>query len=133
LKDALSKVLRIYPFAITELHTDASKQSYGAVLLQRKVDEKDLHPVHYMSYETTDAEQKWCSYELEILAIIKAVKKFCSYLLGIKFKIVTDCQAFQKTFSKKNLPPKIAMGAYLRGVRIWNRALWSYKIRGRIK
>lgn len=34
--------------------------------------------------------------------------KFRIYLLGIKFKIVTDCQAFQKTLSKENLPPKVA-------------------------
>jgi len=98
-------------FAIIELHT--SKQSYGVILLQRKVNEEDLHLVHYMSYKTTVAEQKWCSYEIEILRIIKAVKKFCSYLLGIKFKIVTDCQAFQKTLSKKNLPPKIARWAFI--------------------
>lgn len=32
-------------------------------------------------------------------------------MLGIKFKIVTDCQAFQKTFYKDNLPPKVARWA----------------------
>lgn len=52
-----------------------------------------------MSHKTTEAERKWCSYELEILAIIKAVKKFRVYLLGLRFKIVTDCQAFQKILS----------------------------------
>ncbi|XP_070161395.1 uncharacterized protein [Polyergus mexicanus] len=114
LKDVLLKepVLRIYdPNAITELHTDASKQGYGTTLLQRKPEEKYLHPVYYMSNKTSDSEKKWCSYELEIVAIIKAVKKFRVYLLGIKFKIVTDCQAFQKTLSKENLPPKIARWA----------------------
>lgn len=105
-------VLRIYDLnAITELHTDASKQGYGATLLQRKPEEKYLHPVYYMSNKTSDSEKKWCSYKLEILAIIKAVKKFRVYLLGIKFKIVTDCQAFQKTLSKENLPPKVARWA----------------------
>lgn len=119
LKDVLSKdpVLRIYdPEAITELHTDASKQGYGAALLQRKPTEKYFHPVYYLSNKTTEAEKKWCSYELEILAIIKAIKKFRVYLLGIKFKIVTDCQAFQRTLSKENLPLKVARCINVRGV-----------------
>lgn len=50
LKDVLSKypVLRIYdPEVITELHTDASKQGYGAANLQRKPTEKHFHPVYY--------------------------------------------------------------------------------------
>lgn len=96
------------PSTITELHTNASKQEYGAVLLQRKADEKDLHPVYYMSSKTIESEKKWCSYELEIMAIIKAIKKFRTYLLGIKFKIITDRQAFQRTLSKESLSPKVA-------------------------
>jgi len=116
LREVLSKnpVLRIYdPEAVTELHTDASKQGYGAALLQRKANEKYLHPVYYLSNKTTEAEKKWCSYELEILAIIKAIKKFRVYLLGIRFKIVTDCQAFQRTLFKENLPPKVARWALM--------------------
>ncbi|GFX29540.1 retrovirus-related Pol polyprotein from transposon 17.6 [Trichonephila clavipes] len=41
----------------TELHTDASQQGYGAVLLQEAEDGK-LHPVQYMSQKTTPAEEK---------------------------------------------------------------------------
>lgn len=114
LKGVLSRdpVLRIFdPSAITELHTDTSKQGYGATLFQKKVGEKDFHPVYYMSHKTTDAQKKWCSYELEILAIIKAVQKFRVYLYGIRFKIITDCQTFQKTLRKKNLPPKVVRWA----------------------
>lgn len=116
MKDVLSEdpVLKIYdPEAITELHTDASKQGYDAALLQKKSTEKYFHPVYYLSHKTTEAEKKWCSYELEILAIIKAIKKFRVYLSGIKFKIITDCQAFQRTLSKENLPPKVARWALM--------------------
>ena len=113
LKYLLSKepVLRIYdPEAITELHTDASVEGLGAVLLQRYDNEKYCHPVYYMSRKTSEAERKYHSYELEILAIIN-VQKFRVYLLGVKFKLVTDCQAFQKTLKKKDLSPKVARWA----------------------
>ncbi|GFV21606.1 transposon Tf2-9 polyprotein [Trichonephila clavipes] len=93
-----------------ELHTDASKFGYGAILLQQSDDNK-LHPVHYFSKKTTPQEEKYSSYELKVLAVIESVKKFRNYLVGNKFKIVTDCSAFQKTMSKKQLTPKIARWA----------------------
>ncbi|EFN72992.1 hypothetical protein EAG_11284, partial [Camponotus floridanus] len=40
--------------------------------------------------------------ELEILTVIKALKKSRIYLLGIFFKIVTDCKAFAMTMRNKN-------------------------------
>ncbi|GFT49336.1 transposon Tf2-9 polyprotein [Trichonephila clavipes] len=93
-----------------ELHTHASKFGYGAILLQQSDDSK-LHPVHYFSKKTTPQEEKYSSYELEVLAVIESLKKFRNYLVGNKFKIVTDCSAFQKTMSKKQLTPKIARWA----------------------
>ncbi|GFX41018.1 transposon Tf2-8 polyprotein [Trichonephila clavipes] len=91
----------------TELHTDASQQGYGAVLLQEAEDGK-LHPVQYMSQKTTLAEEKYSSYELEVLAVVNALKKFRTYLLGNHFKIITDCSAFQKTMDKKDLVTRVA-------------------------
>ncbi|KAG5869626.1 hypothetical protein JTB14_009212 [Gonioctena quinquepunctata] len=82
----------------TELHTDASKYGYGACLFQKSNEDSRFHPVYYMSKKTTSAEEKYSSYELEVLAIIQAVKKFRIYLLGIQFKIITDCSAFQKNY-----------------------------------
>ncbi|GFV40855.1 retrovirus-related Pol polyprotein from transposon 17.6 [Trichonephila clavipes] len=94
----------------TELHTDACKQGYGAILLQEAEDGK-LHPVYYMSKKTNTAEEKYDSYELEVLAIINALKKFRVYLLGHHFKTVTDCSEFQKTMQKKELITRIARWA----------------------
>ncbi|GFW18106.1 transposon Tf2-9 polyprotein [Trichonephila clavipes] len=91
----------------TELHTDASQQGYGAVLLQEAEDGK-LHPVQYMSQKATPAEEKYSSYELEVLAVVNALKKFRTYLLGNHFKIITDCSAFQKTMDKKDLVTRVA-------------------------
>ncbi|GFW67761.1 retrovirus-related Pol polyprotein from transposon gypsy [Trichonephila clavipes] len=104
-------ILHLYKYGRkTELHTDACKQRYGAILLQEAEDGK-LHPVYYMSKKTNTAEEKYDSYELEVLAIINALKKFLVYLLGLPFKIVTDCSAFQKTMQKKELITHIARWA----------------------
>ncbi|GFU68578.1 retrovirus-related Pol polyprotein from transposon 17.6 [Trichonephila clavipes] len=96
----------------TELHTDASQQGYGAVLLQEAEDGK-LHPVQYMSQKTTPAEEKYSSYELEVLAVVNALKKIRTYLLENHFKIITDCSAFQKTMDKKDLVTRVARWALL--------------------
>ena len=110
LKDLLATkpVLTLYrPGADLELHTDASKLGLGAILLQRGEDGK-LHPIHYWSKKTSVLEEKFCSYELEVLAAIEALKKFRDYLLGTKFKIYTDCSAFTKKLDKKELSSKVA-------------------------
>ncbi|KAK9754483.1 Reverse transcriptase (RNA-dependent DNA polymerase) [Popillia japonica] len=107
-------VLEIYrQGADTELHTDASQEGYGAVLMQKSRKDNRFHPVYYMSKKTTQAERKYCSYELEVLAIVEALKKFRIYLLGHNFKIITDCNAFQKTMHKKELTTRVARWALL--------------------
>jgi len=44
---------------------------------------------------------------------VKALKKFRVYLLGISFKIVTDCRAFAATMNKKELCVRVARWALL--------------------
>lgn len=97
-------VLKLYDKdAVTELHTDASMHGYSAILMQMGSDNK-LHTVYYASGKTTRAESKYSSYELEILAIIKALKRFRIYLEGLEyFTIVTDCNVFATTMEKKHL------------------------------
>ena len=79
IKSILSKepVLAIFDQKYeTELHTD----DYGAVLLQKSPEDGLMHPTYYMSKKTSDAERKYTSYELEVLAIIQALEKFRVYL-----------------------------------------------------
>jgi len=67
--------------------------------------------MYYVSGRTTPAKERYTSYELEVLTIIKSLKKLRVYLLGISFKIVTDCQAFT-TMNKKNLCMQVARWAF---------------------
>lgn len=97
----------------TELHTDASKYGYGAILLQKNTEDQLFHPIYYASGKTTLAEEKYTSYELEVLAIVKALKRFRVYLIGIPFKIVTDCQSFALSMAKKDLCVRVARWALL--------------------
>lgn len=90
----------------TEVHTDASQIGLGGVLLQTQEDGK-LHPIAYASRQTTREEAKYHSTELETLAIIWTVERFRHYLIGIHFRIVTDCNSVRSTFAKKDLIPRI--------------------------
>ena len=47
------------------------------------------------------------------MAVTKALKKFCIYLLGISFKLVTDYRAFTLIMSKKDLCARIARWALM--------------------
>lgn len=100
-------VLAIYrPDAETELHTDASKLGLGAILLQKQSSNK-LHPVTYFSRQTTKEEQRYHSCELETLAVVSSLHRFRVYVLGLKFKVVSDCKALRATFTKRDLSPRI--------------------------
>jgi hypothetical protein len=80
---------------------------YGAILLQRDIQNNAFYPVYYSSGKASPAEKKYTSYELEDLAIMEC------WLLGIPFKIVTDCQAFVLTMRKKDLCVRVARWAIL--------------------
>lgn len=61
-----------------------------------------------MSKKTTPQEEKYSSYELEVLAVVATLKKFYPYLLRTKFKLVTDCSELQKTTYQRDLAPSVA-------------------------
>lgn len=101
-------VLRLYnPRLQTELHTDASSVALAAILLQRQ-DDKALAPIAFYSQATNSAESRYHSFELEMLAIVKAVERFHVYLYGVEFIIKTDCIALVYAVNKANLNPRIA-------------------------
>lgn len=110
-------ILRLYdPSAETELHTDASAQGLGAILLQRQKG-GEWSPIAYYSQTTNQAEARYHSFELEMLAIVRAVERFHIYLCGLGFTVVTDCNALVHAVSKASLNPRIAR---------WTLALQNY-------
>lgn len=101
-------VLALYdPKAEVELHTDACKEGLAGILLQRNSNGA-LQPVSYFSRKTTSDERKLHSYELETLAVIASLNRFRVYLIGIPFKILTDCNALRSTLVKRDLIPRIS-------------------------
>lgn len=111
LKDRLvtRPILAIFdPTAETELHTDASQIGIGGILMQKPAGESSFRPVAFYSRQTTPEEKHFHAYELETLAVICSLKKVRVYLLGLNFKIVTDCSALRSTFLKRDIIPRVA-------------------------
>lgn len=91
----------------TELHTDASAVGVAGMLLQRDANNQ-LRLVYCVSKKTTEAESKYHSTRLELLAVVWCIERLRGLLLGIKFKVITDCQAITYLHSKRSVHPQIA-------------------------
>ena len=79
-----------YPDPDTEflLFTDASEFGIGAVLGQ--IQNKKEVVIAYSSRHLNEAELKYSTVEKECLALIDAIKRFRSYVLGRHFTLITD-------------------------------------------
>ncbi|KAM1962776.1 hypothetical protein ACFX16_023029 [Malus domestica] len=86
-----------------ELMYDASDYALGAVLGQRK--DKRPHVIYYASRTLNDAQLNYSTTEKELLAVVFALDKFRSYLLGTKVIIYTDHAALKYLFTKKEAKP----------------------------
>lgn len=69
-----------------ELHTDASMNCYGAILLH-KID-NNPRVIEYFSKQTSSIESRYHSYELETLAVFNSMKHFRHYLHGRHFTVI---------------------------------------------
>ena len=98
---ATQPVLCHYDYTLPiELRTDASGIGLGAVLLH-EFPERQKRVIAYASRKLKGAEYNYGITELECLAIVWAVDKFRIYLLGVKFKIITDHLALEWLQTKK--------------------------------
>ena len=84
---------------------DASDYAVGVVLGQ-KID-KNLHVIAYASRMSDGAQCNYHTTEKKLFAVVFALEKFRSYLLGIKVVIFTDHEALRYLLKKKESKPRL--------------------------
>ncbi|XP_045797211.1 uncharacterized protein LOC123891391 [Trifolium pratense] len=88
-----------------EIMCDASNYAVGAVLAQRV--EKAAHVIYYASRTLDSAQANYTTTEKELLAIVFALDKFRSYLLGSKVIVFTDHAALKYLLKKPEAKPRL--------------------------
>jgi len=81
-----------------ELMCDASDYVVGVVLGQRKG--RVFHAIYYASKVLNDAQMNYATSEKEMLAIVYALEKFKSHLVGSKVIVYTDHAAIKYLLNK---------------------------------
>ncbi|CAN6711239.1 unnamed protein product [Malus baccata var. baccata] len=108
LKDMLTSTPIIMPpdwSLLFELMCDASDYAIGTVLGQRR--NKQPHVIHYASRTLNDAQLNYSTTEKELLAVVFALDKFRSYLLGTKVIVYSDHAALKYLLTKKEAKPRL--------------------------
>ncbi|CAN6695171.1 unnamed protein product [Malus baccata var. baccata] len=88
-----------------ELMCDASDYALRAVLGQRK--DKRPHVIYYASRTLNDAQLNYSTTEKELLAVVFALDKLRSYLIGTKVIVFTDHAALKYLLTKKEAKPRL--------------------------
>ena len=88
-----------------EIMCDASDYAVGAVLGQRK--DKVLHAIYYASKTLDEAQVNYATTEKELLAVVYALDKFRTYLIGSKVIVHTDHSALKYLLAKKEAKPRL--------------------------
>ena len=74
--------------------TDASKHGLGAILWQTQPD-GNRKPIQYASRYLNDAEKRYSTNELELLAVVWGLEHFRFYIYGKPVKLFSDHSAFE--------------------------------------
>jgi hypothetical protein len=82
---------------------DASDYVIGAVLGQSK--DKKHYAISYTSKTLTGPQLNYATTEKELLALVFAIEKFRSYLMGAKVIVYTDHAALKYLLTKKDTKP----------------------------
>ena len=79
------------------IYTDASKVGLGCVLMQ------DGKVVDYGSRQLKEHEKKYATHDLELTAVVMALKMWRHYLYGERFEIHSDHRSLQYLFTQPEL------------------------------
>jgi hypothetical protein len=82
---------------------DASDYTIGAVLGQSK--DKKHFAISYASKTLTGPQLNYSTTEKELLAVVFAIEKFRSYLVGAKVIVYIDHVALKYLLTKKDAKP----------------------------
>lgn len=91
-----------FPFV---LMCDGSDYAIGAVLGQRV--NKVPYTIYYASKTVNDAQLNYTTTEKELLAVVFALEKFHSYLIGTKIIVYTDRAALKYLLIKNDAKPRL--------------------------
>ena len=83
-----------------ELMCDANDYAIGAVLRQRT--DHGPYVIHYASKSLNDAQKNYTTTEKELLAVVFALDKFRSYLIGSQIIVFTDHAALKDLLDKQD-------------------------------
>lgn len=103
-ENIMNAALTVHPSrtATLALMTDASATCVGAVLQQKKG--RIWEPLGFFSRKLSDAQQKYSTFDRELLGIYMAVKHFQRLIEGREFTIFTDHRPLTYVFSQKSSP-----------------------------
>ncbi|MCO5551438.1 hypothetical protein L7F22_004941 [Adiantum nelumboides] len=95
---ATSPVLKLPDFEKTfEVIVDACAKGVGGILRQ------EGHPIAYESRQLRIHERNYPTHDLELLAVVHALKKWRHYLLSQIFELVTDHKSLKWIFTQPEL------------------------------
>ena len=79
------------------IYCDASRQGLGCILMQ------DRHVIAYASRQLHPHEENYPTHDLELAAVVYALKTWRHYLLGNRCEIFTDHQSLKYIFTQPDL------------------------------
>ena len=79
------------------IYCDASRQALGCVLMQER------RMIAYGSRQLRSHEDKYPTHDLELTAVIYALKLWRHYLLGNRCEVYTDHQSLKYLFTQPDL------------------------------
>ena len=84
---------------------EASDYTVGAVLWQRV--DRIPHVIYYVGMTLNDAYLNYSTTEKEMLAVVFALEKFWSYLIGCKIIVFTEHAVLKYLLTKKDAKVKL--------------------------